>query len=141
MGSLCDPGPMGPLAKHNKMLEYLNLCLLCVLFALILYLYSRVKRYLPLLKMAEEFISNLGYDGTAMRPQALWAHETPQVIAVQAQSATKRQKLLKCILTGNSKLIWARFTLKISSPNLAKKKWKNFLTIMKLSYRARWCIC
>ena len=35
--------------------------------------------------MAEEFISNLGY------------HETPQ-------SDTKRQKLLECVLTGNSKL-------------------------------------
>ena len=66
------------------MLEYLNLCLLCALFALILYLYAQVKRYLPLLKMAEELIGNLGY-------------ETPQ-------SATKRQKLLECVLTGNSKL-------------------------------------
>ena len=66
------------------MLEYLNLCLLCAIFASILYLYSRVKRYLPILKMAEELISNLGY-------------ESPQ-------SDTKRQKLLECFLTGNSKL-------------------------------------
>ena len=66
------------------MLEYLNFCLICTLFALILYLYSRVKRYLPLLKMAEELIGNLGYG-------------TPQ-------SDTKCQKLLECILTGNSKL-------------------------------------
>ena len=66
------------------MLEYLNFCLLCILFTLILYLYSRVKRYLPILKMAEELISNLGY-------------ETPQ-------SDTKHEKLLECILTGNSKL-------------------------------------
>ena len=29
--------------------------------------------------------------------------------------------------------IWARFTQKNSSQNLAKKKWKNFLIIMKLS--------
>ena len=35
--------------------------------------------------MAEELIGNLGYDGTL-------------------QSDTKRQKLLKCVLTGNSKL-------------------------------------
>ena len=63
------------------MLEYLNFCLLCVLFA---YLYIRIKRYLPLLKMAEELIGNLGY-------------ETPQ-------SDTKHQKLLECVLTGNSKL-------------------------------------
>ena len=66
------------------MLEYLNFCLLCTIFTLILYLYARVKRYLHLLKMAEELIDNLGY-------------ETPQ-------SDTKRQKLLECVLTGNSKL-------------------------------------
>ena len=62
------------------MLEYLNFCLLCVLFALIFYLYSWVKRYLPILKMAEELIGNLGY-------------ETPQ-------SDTNHQKLLECVLTG-----------------------------------------
>ena len=43
-----------------------------------------MKRYLPLLKMAEELIDNLGY-------------ESPQ-------SVTKCQKLLECVLTGNSKL-------------------------------------
>ena len=64
------------------MLEYLNFFLLCTLFALILYLYSRVKRYLSILKMAEELIGNLGY-------------ETPQ-------SDTKRQKCLECVLTGNT---------------------------------------
>ena len=67
------------------MLEYLNFCLICARFALIFYLYSRVKRYLPLLKMAEERISNLGY------------YESPQL-------DSKWQKLLECILTGNSKL-------------------------------------
>ena len=66
------------------MLEYLNFFLICTLFALVFYLYAQVNRYLPLLKMAEELISNLGY-------------ESPQ-------SDTKRQKLLKCVLTGNSKL-------------------------------------
>ena len=63
------------------MLEYLNFCLKCALFA---YLYARVKRSLPLLKMAEELIGNLGY-------------EAPQ-------SDTKRQRLLECLLTRNSKL-------------------------------------
>ena len=58
------------------MLEYLNLCLICALFA---HLYIRMKRYLPLLKMAEEIFSSL-------------------------QSDTKHRKLLKCVLTGNSKL-------------------------------------
>ena len=66
------------------MLEYLNFCLLCVLFALIFYLYIRIKKYFLILKMAEELIGNLGY-------------ETPQ-------SDTKCQKLLECVLTGNSKL-------------------------------------
>ena len=68
------------------MQEYLNFCLLCTLFALIVYLYIRIKKYLPLLKMAGELISNLGYG------------------APQLQSDTKRQKLLECVLTGNSKL-------------------------------------
>ena len=54
------------------------------IFALIFYLYSWVKRYLPLLKMAEELINNLGYGAP--------------------QSDTKCQKLLKCVLTRNSKL-------------------------------------
>ena len=44
----------------------------------------RIKNYFPILKMAEELISNLGYGAP--------------------QSDTKRQKLLKCILTRNSKL-------------------------------------
>ena len=74
------------------MLEYLNFYLLCVLFALILYLYARVKRYLHLLKMAEELIGNLGYD------------EAPQSPRSGASPDTKRQKLLECVLTANSKL-------------------------------------
>ena len=68
------------------MLEYLNFCLLCVLFTLIFYLYARVKKYFSLLKMAEELISNLGYDAQSL------------------PGDTKHQKLLECILTGNSKL-------------------------------------
>ena len=63
------------------MLEYLNFCLICTLFA---YLYNRIKKYFPILKMAEELISNLGYGAP--------------------QSDTKHQKLLECVLTGNSKL-------------------------------------
>ena len=66
------------------MLEYLNFCLLCAIFASILYLYIRIKKYFPLLKMAEELISNLCYE--------------------TLQSDTKHQKLLECIRTGNSKL-------------------------------------
>ena len=66
------------------MLEYLNFFLLCTIFTLLLYLYSWVKRYLPILKMAEELVGNLGYE--------------------TSQSDTKCQKLLECVLTGNSKL-------------------------------------
>ena len=66
------------------MLEHLNFFLLCTIFALILYLYIQAKKYFPILKMVEELISNLGYGAP--------------------QSDTKRQKLLECILTGNSKL-------------------------------------
>ena len=66
------------------MLEYLNFFLLCAIFALILYLYIQIKKYFPILKMAEELISNSGYE--------------------TLQSDTKRQKLLECVLTGNSKL-------------------------------------
>ena len=64
------------------MLEYLNFCLLCVLFTLIFYLYFRTKKYFTLLKMAEEIF--ISYN--------------------PLQLDSKRQKLLECILTGNSKL-------------------------------------
>ena len=66
------------------MLEYLNFCLLCAIFALIFYLYIQIKKYFPILKMAEELIGNLGYGAP--------------------QSDTKHQKLLECVLTRNSKL-------------------------------------
>ena len=66
------------------MLEYLNFCLLCIIFASTFYLYIRIKKYFPTLKMAEELISNLGYGAP--------------------KSDTKRQKPLECVLTGNSKL-------------------------------------
>ena len=90
------------------MLEYLNFFLLCAIFALIFYLHSRVKRYLPILKMAEELIGNLGY-------------ETPQ-------SDTKRHKLLECVLTEN--ISHPAFLLKnteIFSPSgWFSVKWKLF---------------
>ena len=66
------------------MLEYLNFCLLCAIFTSILYLHIQIKKHFPIFRMAEELIGNLGY-------------ETPQ-------SDTKHQKLLECVLTGNSKL-------------------------------------
>ena len=66
------------------MLEYLNFCLLCAIFTSILYLYIRIKKYFPILKMAEELIGNLGYE--------------------TQKSETKHKKLLEWVLTGNSKL-------------------------------------
>ena len=95
------------------MLEYLNFCLLWALFALIFYLYIQMKRYLPILKMAEEIFSS-------------------------PQSDMKRQKLLECILTRNSKLYLGKVYTEEQLKNLVKKKRKNFLIIMKLSYQARW---
>ena len=84
------------------MLEYLNFFLLCAIFTLILYLYSQLKRYLPLLKMAEELIGNLGY-------------ETPQ-------SDTKHQKLLECVLTGNSKLYLGKVYTEEQLAKLSKEE-------------------
>ena len=92
------------------MLEYLNFSLLCAIFALIFYLYIRIKRYLPLLKMAEELVGNLGY-------------ESPQ-------SDTKRQKLLKCVPTRNSKLylgnVYTEEQLKKLSEEEVEKLFDNY---------------
>ena len=84
------------------MLEYLSFFLLCTIFALIFYLYIRIKKYFPILKMAEELIGNLGY-------------ETPQ-------SDTKRQKLLECVLTGNSKLYLGKVYTKEQLTKLNKEE-------------------
>ena len=100
------------------MLEYLNFCLLCILFALIFYLYARVKRYLPLLKMAEELIGNLGYD--------------------PPQSDTKRQKLLECILTRNSKLYLGKVYTEDQLTKLSEEEVENSLIITKLNFQVRW---
>ena len=89
------------------MLEYLNFCLLCTLFALLFYLYIRMKRYLPLLKMAEDIFS--GYD---------------------AQSDKKHQKLLECVLTRNSKLylgkVYTEEQLKKLSEEEVEKLFNNY---------------
>ena len=84
------------------MLEYLNFCLLCAIFASILYLYIRIKKYFPILKMAEELIGNLGYE--------------------TSQSDTKRQKLLKCVLTGNSKLYLGKIYTEEQLTKLSKEE-------------------
>ena len=83
------------------MIEYLNFCLLCAIFTSILYLYIQIKRYLPLLKTSEELIGNLGYD---------------------ARSDTKHQKLLKCVLTGNSKLYLGKVYTEEQLAKLSKEE-------------------
>ena len=100
------------------MLEYLNFFLLCTIFALILYLYIRNKKYFPILKMAEELIGNLGYG-------------TPQ-------SDTKRQKLLKCVLTGNSKLYLGKVYTEEKIKELNEEEVESFSIIMKLNFQVRW---
>ena len=88
------------------MLEYLNFCLLCVIFASILYLYTRIKKYFSILKMAEELIGNLGY-------------ETPQ-------SDTKHQKLLERFLTRNSKLYLGKVYTEEQLAKLSKEEVEKF---------------
>ena len=68
--------------------------------------------------MAEELINNLGY-------------ESPQ-------SDTKCQKLLECVLTGNSKLYLGKAYTEEQLAKLNKEEVENFLIIMKLSYWAKW---
>ena len=99
------------------MLKYLNFFLICSIFASILYLYSWVKRHLPLLKMAEELIGNLSYGAP--------------------QSDTKHQKLLECVLTRNSKLYLGKVYTEEKIEELNEEE-KNFLTITKLNFLVRW---
>ena len=87
------------------MLEYLNFCLPCTIFTLMFYLYALAKRFLPLLKMAK-LIGNLGY-------------ETPQ-------SDTKHQKLLECVLTGNSKLYLGKVYTEEQLAKLNEEEVENF---------------
>ena len=84
------------------MLEYLNFFLLCAIFASILYLYIRIKKYFPILKMAEELIGNIGYGAP--------------------QSDTKRQKLLECVLSRNSKLYLGKVCTEEQLAKLSEKE-------------------
>ena len=68
--------------------------------------------------MAEELIGNLGYDGTP-------------------QSYTKCQKLLKCILTGNSKLYLGKIYIEDQLAKLSKEEVENSIIITKLSSQTR----
>ena len=84
------------------MLEYLNFCLICTIFALILYLYIRSKKYFPMLKMAKELIGNIGYE--------------------ILQSDTKHQQLLECVLTRNSKLYLGKVYTKEQLAKLSEEE-------------------
>ena len=75
--------------------------------------------------MAEELVGNLGYDAL-------------QVIDVQAQSDSKRQELLECILTGNSKVYLGKVYTEDQLKRINDEKVENSLIIAKLSYQARW---
>ena len=93
------------------MLEYLNFFLLCILIALIYYLYIRAKKYLTLLKMAEDNV-NFIFGGDTL------------------QSDTKRQKLLECVLTRNSKLylgkVYTKEKIKELSEEEVEKLFNNY---------------
>ena len=67
--------------------------------------------------MAEELIGNLGY-------------ETPQ-------SDTKHQKLLKCVLTGNSKWYLGKVYTEEQLAKLSEEEVEKLLIITKLSYQVR----
>ena len=77
----------------RSFLEYINLAdllcssiLLCILMVSLLYIYIKLRKYLPLIKMAETAIDSLiRYDKGQ-------------------QELPKKQKLLECVLTGNSRL-------------------------------------
>ena len=68
--------------------------------------------------MAEELISNLGYGAP--------------------QSDTKCQKLLKCILTGNSKLYLGKVYTEEKIKELNEEEVEKLLIITKLSSQVRW---
>ena len=68
--------------------------------------------------MAEERIGNLGYGAP--------------------QSDTKCQKLLKCILTGNSKLYLGKVYTEDQLAKLSEEEVENSLIIMKLNFQVRW---
>ena len=54
------------------------------------------------------------------------------------QSDKKWQKLLKCILTGNSKLYLGKVYTEDQLTKLSEEEVENFLTITKLNSQARW---
>ena len=70
--------------------------------------------------MAEELIGNLGYGAP--------------------QSDTKHQKLLKCVLTGNSKLYLGKVYTEDQLAKLSKEEVEKLFNIYEAKLSARWCI-
>ena len=68
--------------------------------------------------MAEELINNLDYGAP--------------------QSERKRQKLLKCVLTGNSKLYLGKVYTEEQLAKLNEEEVEKFLIITKLNSQVRW---
>ena len=68
---------------------------------------------IPILKMAEDIFSS-------------------------PQSDAKCQKLLECVLTGNSKLYLGKVYTEEQLKKLSEEEVENFLIIMKLSSQDRW---
>ena len=68
--------------------------------------------------MADKLIGNLGY-------------ETPQ-------SDTKRQKLLECVFTGNSKLYLGKVYTEDQLAKLSEEEVENFLIITNNHFQLRW---
>ena len=54
------------------------------------------------------------------------------------QSDTKRQKLLECVLTGNSKLYLGKIYTEEQLKKLDAQEVENSLIIMKTNFQARW---
>ena len=103
----------------NKMIQYLNFFLLCILFTLLCYLNVRTKRYINPFKMVED---NVNF---------IFSDDPPQ-------PDSKDKSFSNAFSPEIASCIWVRFTPKKKLTNLEMKKWINFLIIMKLSSQVRW---
>ena len=103
----------------SKMIEYLNFFLLSTLVTLLCYLYVRTKRYINLFKMAEDNI-NFIVSNDPPKPDL------------------KRQKLLKCVLTRNSKPYLGKVHTEEKINKLSEEEVDKLFIIMKLSSQIIW---
>jgi len=70
------------------MIEYVNFLLLTILILALIYIYYKIKKYFPYIKMLDSLLNDDILNGN---------DETLK------ESETKRQKLIECVLMGNSK--------------------------------------